>query len=182
MESSWVNTVILVGDDWRQSIRGHILSELKPYFHVVAVGGGKIAEAGQGKRLLFVDSEGFQNIQLERAAVVLGPKARLLKSVHIAPNCYMVADSSNLKQLEWLSQKNLKTISCGLSQKDTLTFSSKKDDRCAVSLQRSLKVCRSTLEPLELMLSCGDEKETYPILAAAACLLLTGAHEKSIEH
>ena len=182
MDGAWVNTVILMGDDWRQSIRQHILRQLRPYFHVVAVGGGKAIETGQGKRLLFIDADGLQNIDLEGAAVVLGPKAKLLKTSRIASGCYIVADSANAKQLAWLSGKNLKTISCGLSQKDTLTVSSRKEESCAVSLQRTLKICRKELEPMELLVSCEGEKDAYPILAAAACTLLTGAYEKALLH
>jgi hypothetical protein len=83
-------------------------------------------------------------------------------------------EPENDKAIEILKKNALQTVTCGLSQRDTLTFSSHVAERAVISLQREIKTLggKAVLPheiPVSLLSTYGD----YQLLAATAVLMLS---------
>ena len=86
----------------------------------------------------------------------------------LTPGAVLIADSGSALPFR---PENIRVISCGRSEKDTFTFSSRGEESGSVALMRD--ICG--LEPLELPVEYPADTGDFPILAAAAALLLTGS-------
>jgi hypothetical protein len=96
-------------------------------------------------------------------------------ALEIPPAFFAVIDSDSSEAADMLRGDGIQTITCGLSQKDTVTFSSLENDRAVVSLQRGLKALDgSHIEPVEVPITFSPAHSEYPMLAAVAVLLLSG--------
>ena len=110
-----------------------------------------------GRRLLFLPEGGL-------------PPEGLLRRGDTA-----IVSAESPGQLKQLSRMPVQAIVCGLSSKDTVTFSSREESRAAVSLLREIRGWDGrTVEPMELLVEvpggCGD----YLVLAAAAAAMYFG--------
>ncbi len=109
---------------------------------------------------------------------VLPEHIRLSACAAFPAGMTVIVSSAERGQLERLAGLAGEVITCGLSSKDTVTFSSRREGRAVVSLLRSLEGARGIVEPLDLPIRCPDGCGAYPLLAAAAArLFLTGASE-----
>lgn len=92
----------------------------------------------------------------------------------------LVVDSNNTYIAEKLKDQNNDTVTCGLSAKDTITFSSINADHCAISLQRNIyDMYGQLIEPCEFILHTSENQKEYAILSAAAALILLGFNLKN---
>ena len=86
-----------------------------------------------------------------------------------------VVESTNTNAISLLNNSKIEVVTCGLSNKDTLTFSSAIEDRIVISLQRSLKnVFEKIIEPNEIPMNLPDDIDRYAILSAVVTLILSG--------
>lgn len=85
-----------------------------------------------------------------------------------------VADSANAEAVELLRKTGVCAVICGMSQKDSVTFSSLDAESAVVSVQRELRTLRGgTVEPGEISVAFTAEPPSgYPLLAAVTVLLL----------
>lgn len=89
-------------------------------------------------------------------------------------NAIFIVNSEDKKALRFLSKTSSVAVTCGLSSKDTFTFSSKDDETAVVSLMRSVKsVYENTAEPMEIPISFPQNTDEYTILSLVATLILT---------
>lgn len=85
-----------------------------------------------------------------------------------------VLDSGAAGVLDTVRGNCRQTVLCGLSEKDTITFSSLGADSAVISLQQTVVTLRgNVIEPREIPVRFGIPRGKYPLLAAAAVLLLT---------
>lgn len=89
-----------------------------------------------------------------------------------------ILDSSNAEAIKALSGKNLQIITCGMSNKDTISVASLDFPRVAVSLQRSI-ICLDgkTIEPKENIIIINKEYDVFFILASYAISLILGLQD-----
>ncbi len=88
---------------------------------------------------------------------------------------YCILNSANLGDIETAKRSGGEVISCGLSLRDTVTFSSFTDDKCVISIQRPLtRFDGSSVEPFELPLMVNEGDDRYGILCANLLLILGG--------
>ena len=99
---------------------------------------------------------------------ILPERIRLSENAEFSPGITVIVSSEEHGQLEQLAHLPAGVITCGLSSKDTVTFSSRLEDRAVVSLLRSLEGARGTIEPMDLPVCCPSGCGAYPLLAAAA--------------
>ena len=89
-------------------------------------------------------------------------------------NAIFIVNSEDKKALRFLSKTSSVAVTCGLSSKDTFTFSSKDYETAVVSLMRSVKsVYENTAEPMEIPISFPQNTDEYTILSLVATLILT---------
>lgn len=81
-----------------------------------------------------------------------------------------------------LMPPGVQAVTCGFSDKDTFTFSSKNEDSAVVSLMRTVALPGRMAEPMELPVSFPAGTADFLVLAAAAALILTGqaAHRERL--
>lgn len=66
-------------------------------------------------------------------------------------------------------------ITCGMSLRDSITFSSCAESRCVIGVQRSInRLDGSRAEPFELPADCTPQDDRYGILCAYLLLILAG--------
>lgn len=93
-----------------------------------------------------------------------------------------IASSQDKDALSLLMGSQVPVITCGLSSRDTITFTSNTDDGVVIALQRTLPdMDGNQVEPVEIPVSLSQEKDgcpesvsRYSLLAAAAALCVTG--------
>ena len=68
----------------------------------------------------------------------------------------------------------LTVISCGRSQKDTFTFSSKGEETASVTLMRAVKTPFGTIEPMEIPVTFPAGTPDFAILGTVAALVSGG--------
>ena len=122
-----------------------------------------------------VDNTRIKNLHTNGGIVLFKKSVQRDTCMRIPPAFIAVIDSDNSEAADVLLEDGIQTVTCGLSQKDTVTFSSLENDRAVVSLQRRLTALDGKeVEPVEFPVVCAPERREYPLLAAVAVLLLTG--------
>lgn len=123
--------------------------------------------------LLIIDSSYIHDIHMEKGIVLFKRDVSGFE-LDLPKNFIAVVESDNDKGIEILMKNGLQTITCGLSQRDTLTFSSMDTDRAVISLQREiLSLFGENILPRELPITIKSSFSQYQILVAAAILLLS---------
>lgn len=142
-------------------------------------------EGGDSSRLFLLEmfSPFVEMIPLKSWIPVPGTRQLLFlpEKIHMPENLFLskettaIVCSESTSQLEVLSQTPAQVLVCGLSSKDTVTFSSRKDTRATVSLLREIRGWDGRIvEPMDIPLdvpsNCGD----YLVLAAVASAIYFG--------
>ena len=87
----------------------------------------------------------------------------------------VIVSSEEEEQLRQLARLRVQTVTCGLSCKDTVTFSSKSEESAVISLMRAVRgLSGEAMEPMDLPVAFPRQTGDYPLLACAAVLLLAG--------
>lgn len=94
------------------------------------------------------------------------------------PRAVAITDSQNAQTLRFAADHHLKTLTCGLSGKDTLTLSSIGENDAVVCLQREIAtIGGGMMDPAEIPVRLREPLERIELLELAAALLLCGAGE-----
>lgn len=130
-----------------------------------------VGESGCDKQLSdipLVKTDGSADIDCETAAVIVGKGA--VPNVRSALG--VIVDSESFTER---LPRGIQLITCGISPKNTVSVTSRTDDKLTLSLNRTIRTADGICEPLELPValtgSCSDE---YDIMAAFAARLLIG--------
>ncbi|MDP4119768.1 MAG: hypothetical protein Q8876_01760 [Bacillota bacterium] len=90
---------------------------------------------------------------------------------HMTP----VFDSNNKNAAKALANSGSVAVSCGTSQKDTLSLASLDSNSAFISLQRKIVALNgSEIEPHDFTVKFKTKTTIYPLLAACAALLICG--------
>lgn len=108
------------------------------------------------------------DIDCENAAVIVGKSARL--NVRSALGVIVDGESFSGKVT-----RGVQLITCGISPKNTVSVTSRTDDKITLSLNRTIKTADGICEPLEMPISLTESpRSEYDIMAAFAARLLLG--------
>lgn len=89
--------------------------------------------------------------------------------------CTAVAGSENREALMYLKDQSVRTIACGLSERDTVTLASSTADSAVIGLQREiLTLDDEPVEPSEYPVRFRNPPDEFPLLCLGAVLLLSG--------
>ena len=148
---------------------------LSVQYAVTMTGENAIITTSSGTDLLIHESIGLQTIQSPETILVFSEHCVPAKPLHIDPSVICIASSGNTDLLKMLADTHARVITCGMSGKDTVTYSSKSDCAISISLQREILNCSGqAIEPLELVFSLQEHYRSYELLAYAAILMLLG--------
>lgn len=92
-----------------------------------------------------------------------------------SPHAVAVVHSQDESSLRFCAQHHLRTLTCGLSSKDTLTLSSVTAESAVICLQREIGTLHGeVLEPYEIPVKLRRRIDRMELLSLAAVLLLCG--------
>ncbi len=168
-------TIILYGEKEEKNLTRIFAKNLKQNYQVHEVAESEIKTEGKGKELLLFDTANFSNVNGGPAILIVKPGADLSGLSNVSGNVTALADSNCPDQLVKLAEKKIRTVACGLSSKDTVTFSSFHENRVSVSLQRTVKrPDGKVVEPMEVTLELGFPYNPLSVLFYTAAVMICG--------
>lgn len=94
-------------------------------------------------------------------------------------NTTVIFNATNFIHLEMIRGISVRTISCGTSERDTITFSSTVSEQPVLSLQRTIQTTENEeIEPFELPIQTDSTWARYPLQCVFALLVLLGIPEQ----
>lgn len=151
------------------------LKNLSAHYSVTMTGENTVITTGSGADLFIHESIGLQTVQSPDTILVFSEHCVPSKPLNIDASVICIASSSNTDLLKMLADTHARVITCGMSGKDTVTYSSKSDYAISISLQREMLNCTGQIiEPLELVFSLEEHYRSYELLTYAAILILLG--------
>ncbi len=168
--------LILLGEGGSEKTQRFLEANLSRRFSLTCCTGQRISVSGAGEELLLLASPELSCAQLEGGLFLARNGARLPKGLRLPGDAVVIVSSDEEEQLRQLARMGAQTVTCGLSCKDTVTFSSKSEDKAVVSLMREVVgLSGEMLEPMDIPITFSPESGDYPLLACTAALLLAGA-------
>lgn len=175
-----MNTVILCGDEKD----GAITNTLFAFFRAIGTGFLHLASRSlsftpgrdPAVQFLVVENDTISDYRLPSGILVFRPDMTgATGNIRFPSHFVAVVEPHNTAAVEMLKAQNIRTVTCGMSQKDTVTFSSLTEGSAVVSLQREIESrAGEAILPREIPVTFTQPKGEYPLLAAAAVLLLSG--------
>ena len=88
---------------------------------------------------------------------------------------FCIFDSANAQDAQTAKKSGGEVISCGMSLRDSVTFSSVEENRCVISLQRSItRLDGSKADPFEMPVYYDMREDRFGILSSTLLLILMG--------
>ena len=174
--------IILLGRSDDSKIKTRLLSEFNTKFKAdsIPLPEGELVilsnlNSPRKDNILLLQLSDISGINIKNAIVIIKEKEILLTPLQLDESIYLLLNSDNEAQLKSVEGQKIPVITCGLSPKDTITFSSKDSDKSVVSLQRSLPSGSNIIEPMEIIVESKNDSE-YTMLATVATGLILGLY------
>ncbi|MFT3952379.1 MAG: hypothetical protein QM689_10630 [Oscillospiraceae bacterium] len=120
-------------------------------------------------------------VKIDNSVLVFGENATTLPQGITGRNLTGILTQSNHRLTESLKNANIPVLTCGMSQKDTVTYSSFTGDKLVVSLQRRLKTPHGvTVEPFEMPIALDSREDIIPALVFFAICAEYGTIDKNL--
>ena len=125
--------------------------------------------------LILTDRESFDTVQAGDAVIVFKEKMELDLDALAARRTIAVVDASNRELLAWVAAMDIPAITCGMSEKDTVTLSSMRADSAVVGFQRVFtRFGGAACEPQEFPVPLHAQTDGFALMAGAAICALCG--------
>lgn len=166
--------IVVYGDGNDHEVAETLLDALQEYGGAVHVQNGKIKARQKSSEHLVYETDTLPALDLPHGIVVFKSRCAHEGAAHLPDTVTAVIDPDNTDALAIVRDAQVGTLTCGMSQKDTLTYSSFLTGGAMVSLQRRITTLDGkTIEPCELKVSFDRDRGKYPLLAAVAVIFLT---------
>ena len=148
------------------------LAEILSRFFTVSLAAEHGLEFDANSDIFIIKANGMKKLKLNRGILVLSDLCETVLEECVCP--IVIADGNKPFLREKISNKT-QYITCGMSAKDTISFSSVDIDEVAVSLMRELKkVNGETAEPFEVSVCSKTNISNYsPVCLVCAIALIT---------
>lgn len=172
-----MNNIILYSDKKDSKMKDVIINQLSQKYLLNIFELGTIHSIGKGQPLNIIHTNSLKNISIKDCVLIFcnGAKVsenRMAVSKNLDKSVHIIVDSENTKCICQLAKYVPNIYTCGFSQKDYITFSSREDDKAVVSLQRSIRINNKTIsEPFEIPCNITCELSDYYILATVLTLI-----------
>ena len=158
--------LILLGEPRSEKLERFLTETLSRHFSLTACTGPRAFSAGSGRPLLLLSPPELSAADLGGGLFLARNGSQLPQNLRLPADAVVIVSSEEEEQLRQLARLRVQTVTCGLSCKDTVTFSSKSEESAVISLMRAVRGLSGAFPR-----QTGD----YPLLACAAVLLLAGA-------
>lgn len=173
-----MNTIIMCGSENGPETINVLFSAIRSVHssavHISEDTVSLIPEKAKNPDFLIIDNPNLMNVHIPGGIVLFREHTSPRQHIDFPSAYFAVVGSDNREAAKMLRSDRIQTITCGLSQKDTVTFSSLDNDRAVISLQRGLKALDGTeIEPIEVPITFKPSHSEYSLLASIAVLLLS---------
>lgn len=171
-----MTTIMLCGKKSDASFAEALLPALALYGGVQYYNGERLALFGmEPVRFLVYDCEKIPKVELEKGILLFKNSFDSDGQAHIPSKFICVLEPKNTHAAEMLQGSDVAAVTCGTSQKDTISIAGLQEGSAVLSVQRSLITLEDkVLEPHDFAVSLQSEIGPHRILAVCAVLLLTG--------
>lgn len=164
--------IILLGQNHSRHLERFFIENLSEHYCLTAFSNDGILSVGQGKNLMMLSLTNLSYCRSDHCISILTPHCKLPEPFPAGTT--VIASSDDDRQLKLLAGAQIPVITCGLSSKDTFTFSSKEEESAVVALMRSVKsVYGHTIEPMEVPITFPSKTDDFTLLSYMASLILT---------
>ena len=161
--------IFITGSAQDKEIEELIKKRLVKSYTVTYVKNRNFSETGNGYNLIVFDCD-KPEIEIKNAVLLM--KENGIVPDNLPHDITAIINSDNALQLKAIQKSRIKTITCGMSNTSTISFSSETDDKLTVSLNRRITALSGkVIEPLEIPVE-KNKSERYPLLCFAALRLL----------
>lgn len=168
-----MNNIIIYGDAKNKKILYVLLNFLKSNHSLTIFEKNTITQIGNGTPINIIITNNMKIIEPENSIIILAenPKVKNIKILN--KNVKIIINDIKTSQAIFISKKSQNFLTCGFCNRDYITFSSKNENCCSISLQRAVynnsnKLC----EPFEISCIFSDKLSDYEILSAVMTLIL----------
>lgn len=174
-----MNPIILYGSEKDGDIAYLLLAALHSLraevLHLTAKALTLLPPHAPGVSFLLVDDGQMRSVQMENCILLFKENCAGLGTVDLPKACAAVLEPENEQAASLLQARHIPIVTCGLSQKNTVTFSSRTPTTAVISLQREIHTTTGEpVDPRELPVALSAPREDYPLLATVAALWLAG--------
>lgn len=163
----------LLGQRHDREMADFFAGQLSSRFTVTVVYESRAYVKGRGENMLISSLPLLHQCPAEGALGIMLPQGGV--PLCIPKNIPFLVSSDNESQLSFLAEKGLRGYSCGLSSKDTFTFSSRDDTAASIALMREVAdVYGNIVEPMEIALKTPPSLPDFTLLSYGAALILSG--------
>lgn len=164
--------IILLGQHHNRYLEQFFIENLSEHYCLTAFSNNGLFSVGHGKNLMLFSLPTLSYCRSDHCISILTPHAKLPEPLPVGTT--VIAASDDERQLKSLAESQIPVITCGLSSKDTFTFSSKEEESAVVALMRSIKsVYGHTIEPMEVPITFPPKTDEFTLLSYMATLILT---------
>jgi len=150
------------------------LNKVLPFYHSLASDSSSGFSFPDSPDILILNCSHITNLSAPNTIIVFKESFSSKNKLGNISGCYAITPSENNFALSVLSGKGLSSVTCGLSEKDTVTFSSFTDNSAVVSLQREIiNLFGSSVLPCDITFKFSSPPDRFSLLASCATLLLT---------
>lgn len=155
------------------AFRETVCKRLKEKTNITEISnGGIISEGVHPTELTAIFEKNPLHLQANGAVLILNRCSTVRR---VSGERFCICNSANSEDVEIARRSGGEVITCGMSLRDSVTFSSFTDEQCVISIQRRLtRFDGSCVEPFELPLYCSAQEDRYGILCANLLLILGG--------
>lgn len=114
-----------------------------------------------------VKTESSAEINCPGAAVIVGQGA----APRVRSALGVIVDGESFSEK---LPRGIQIITCGISPKNTISVTSRTDEKITLSLNRAIRTKNGSVEPLEQPVDKPEKADEYDIMAAFAAKLLLG--------
>ena len=167
-------TAVFVGKGVNCAFSKTVLKILKSKIEVFEISDTRIEKQTSQKAITVIFSNSPKLVNVNDAAVFLNQNT----SAEISGEKYLIFDSSNQCDIKAAKNSGGEVITCGLSLRDSVTFSSMTEENCVISIQRSITgFDGKKTEPREIPCKIEACDDKYAVLCANLLLVLLGCSE-----
>lgn len=164
-------TAVFVGKGVNCAFRQTVLKILKAKTEVFEISDNQIEKTAPQNALTVIFKSEIPRVSVSGAAVFLNQS----KTAEILGERYLIFDSSNPADIQTAKNSGGEVITCGLSLRDSVTFSSLTDENCVISIQRSIRrFDGGKIEPCEIPCKMCTSDDKYAVLCSNLLLILLG--------
>ncbi len=147
---------------------------LKKNFTAALIGEQAFFAPNERPDLIVLELENLYRITAPRSILLCKEPFQAPEGASLPPDAIGLLSSSNLSAATFLRRCGIRTMTLGMSSKDTLTLSSITSDSAVLCLQRAIcDLSGNILDPVEIPLTLSHQYDAFSILCAAAIFLLS---------